>query len=160
MVLEACGLFACSLCVSIVYFKLIDQALIQRCNIAPFIYVCETKDLYILTFSETGVFFAIGICQYINAIKRQARDKLDDPAATPSKREGAKACMMGCVFMINLLSWLRRTPIIAMGVYLSSLYEYEEEKTRNEINRHQKKTACALDQVYLQEQRMTYGNVQ
>lgn len=62
------------------------HALIQRCNIAPFIYVCETIDLYILTFSETGVFFAIGICQYINAIKRQARDKLDDPAATPSKK--------------------------------------------------------------------------
>ena len=62
-----------------------EKSFIERCNIAPFIYVCETKDLYILTFSETGVFFAICICQYINAIKRQARDKLDDPAATPSK---------------------------------------------------------------------------
>ena len=32
-----------------------------------------------------GVFFVMGICQYIRAIKRQARDKLDDPAATTRK---------------------------------------------------------------------------
>ena len=31
---------------------------------------------------EHSHFFAIGICQYIRAIKRQARDKLNDPAAT------------------------------------------------------------------------------